>query len=162
MRSSRRRTISGVNMAAEVFVVVLGRGWRKVMACQPLDPWWARTIRSGWSLGIGHHGSSDLDRRGASRLAFISFGPLDLDLMTMLAYQFGRDCFDLCGRIMIGRLSLPDTPSARPIYIRALRENGKPTRYPVDCSLSLRIFAQRPQSSLIIEAQSREMENQRN
>ena len=112
MRSSRRRNISGVNMATAVFAAVLGRGWRKVMACQPLDPWWARTIRSGWPLGIGRRGPSDLDRRGADRLAFISFGSLDLDLMVMLAYRFGHDCFDLCGRIMIGQLTPSDTPSA--------------------------------------------------
>jgi hypothetical protein len=34
--------------------------------------------------------SSDLDRRCVDRLALISFGPLDLDLMSMLAFRFGR------------------------------------------------------------------------
>jgi hypothetical protein len=25
-------------------------GWRWVMACQPVDPWWMRAIRSGWVM----------------------------------------------------------------------------------------------------------------
>jgi hypothetical protein len=58
------------------------------MACQPLDPWWARTIRSGWPLGIRNRGPSNLDRRDADRLAFISFGPLDLDPMVAVSFRF--------------------------------------------------------------------------
>jgi hypothetical protein len=53
-------------------------------------------------------------------------------------------------------------PFGRVILLKKPLTSKKITRNPVGCSLSLRIFAQRPLSSLIFEARSREMENQRN
>jgi hypothetical protein len=43
-----------------------------------------------WLEGGVVFGPSDPDRRCVDSLASISFGPLDFDLMDMLAYRFGR------------------------------------------------------------------------